>query len=382
MSAILPARSARFEVFMTIKFLDVHAQYLTIRAEIDAAMAAVIADTAFVGGKYARVFEEEFAAYQGAQFCVGVGNGTDALEIALEALALPPGSEIIVPANSFIATSEAVTRSGHRVVFCDCEPGNYTLSVNDAERRITHATRAIIPVHLYGRPCPMDAVMDLARRHNLRVIEDCAQAHGADFGGKRVGTFGDAGTFSFYPGKNLGAYGDAGAIVANNETLATRCRMIANHGRIGKYNHEFEGRNSRMDGLQAAILSVKLRHLESWLARRNEVAEQYRAGLTNCSAIELPAIVPVGMRHVYHLFVIRMHERDHLQEYLKEQGVETGIHYPIALPKLPAYAYLGQAVESLHANCMDGELLSLPIGEHMTDGDVQCVIDVVNMYYA
>jgi dTDP-4-amino-4,6-dideoxygalactose transaminase len=363
-----------------VPFIDLHAQYLSIRTEIDAAISAVIRDCAFIGGRYPKMFEGEFAAYQRARFCVGVGNGTDALEIVLEALGLPGGSEVIVPANSFIATSEAVTRTGHRVVFCDCDPGSYTLSVRDAERRVNPATKAIIPVHLYGRPCQMDALMALARRHDLRVIEDCAQAHGAEFNGQRVGTFGDAGTFSFYPGKNLGAYGDAGAIVTNNEHLATQCRMIANHGRIGKYNHEFEGRNSRLDGLQAAILSVKLRHLDSWLTRRITLAEQYRRGLSGCPEIELPVCESDDMRHVYHLFVIRTAHRDLLQVFLKEQGIESGIHYPIALPKLPAYAWSGQAEEGMFANCSDGQLLSLPIGEHLSDADVSRVIDAVRTF--
>lgn len=363
-----------------VKFLDLAAQYESIKTDIDAAIAVVIRDCAFIGGRYAKVFEDEFSAYQRARFCVGVGNGTDALEIVLEALGLPTGSEVIVPANSFIATSEAVTRAGHRVVFCDCEPGSYTLSVSDAERRINQATKAIIPVHLYGRPCQMDDIMALARRHELRVIEDCAQAHGAEFNGQRIGTFGDAGTFSFYPGKNLGAYGDAGAIVTNNEVLATRCRMIANHGRIGKYNHEFEGRNSRLDGLQAAILSVKLCHLDTWLSRRIAVAGMYHSCLAGCTGIELPAGESEGMRHVYHLFVIRTLQRDQLHTYLKEQGIESGIHYPIALPKLPAYAWSGQAEEEMLANRSDGELLSLPIGEHLSDADVRRVIDAVRTF--
>ena len=366
---------------MTVKFLDLNAQYQAIRAEIDSAIAAVIADCAFIGGKYATIFETEFAAYQGAGFCVGVGNGTDALEIALESLGLPPGSEVIVPANSFIATSEAVTRAGHRVVFCDCNSDDYTLSVTDAERRITPSTKAVIPVHLYGRPCNMDAVMAFAAQYDLRVIEDCAQAHGAEYGGRRVGTFGDAGTFSFYPGKNLGAYGDAGAIVTNNEFLAVRCRMIANHGRIGKYDHEFEGRNSRLDGIQAAILSVKLRHLDGWLARRIAIAAKYRNGLAGCPGITLPAGEPDGMRHVYHLFVIRTTQRDQLQVFLREQGIETGIHYPIALPKLPAYAWSGPAAESLFANRCDCELLSLPMGEHLSDADVQQVVTAICRFF-
>ena len=366
----------------TVRFLDLRKQYLSINDEIDAAVARTIATTSFIGGGQVQRFEEEFAAYEGAGFCVGVGNGTDALEIALEALDLPPGSEVIVPANSFIATSEAVTRAGLRVVFCDCDPVNYTLSLSDAERRITPATRAIIPVHLYGRACPMDAVMALADHFDLRVVEDCAQAHGAEWGGRRVGTFGAAGAFSFYPGKNLGAYGDAGAILTNDETTARKCRMIANHGRIGKYDHEFEGRNSRMDGIQAAVLSVKLRHLDTWLDRRRAVAEKYRASLCSCQGIELPASEAVDMRHVYHLFVVRSQERNRLQAHLKEYGVETGIHYPIALTKLPAYAYCGQAMENLDANRLDGEILSLPMGEHLTDRDVSFVIDAVKNFVA
>lgn len=370
------------ELSMTVKFLDLNAQYQTIRAEIDSAIAAVIADCAFIGGKYATIFEAEFAAYQGAGFCVGVGNGTDALEIALESLGLPPGSEVIVPANSFIATSEAVTRSGHRVVFCDCNPDDYTFSVTDAERRITPSTRAVIPVHLYGRPCNMDAVMAFAAQHNLRVIEDCAQAHGAEYGGNRVGTFGDAGTFSFYPGKNLGAYGDAGAIVTNNESLAVRCRMIANHGRIGKYDHEFEGRNSRLDGIQAAILSVKLRHLDLWTGRRVAVAGKYRRLLSGCHGIILPVAETPGMHHVYHLFVIRARQRDRLQAFLKGEGIECGVHYPVSLPRLAAYRHDNRLDEQMFANQSCDELLSLPIGEHLNDADVERVAEAVNRFFS
>lgn len=367
---------------MKIKFLDLHHQYLSIKDSIDAAIGAVIADTAFIGGKFVKIFEEEFAAYQKAAFCVGVGNGTDALEIILESLDLPQGSEVIVPANSFISTSEAVTRAGYRVVFCDCEPGSYTLSVKDAECRISTTTSAIIPVHLYGRPCNMDELLALAERHQLKVIEDCAQAHGAEFNGRRVGTFGNAGTFSFYPGKNLGAYGDAGAITTNDEVLATKCRMIANHGRIGKYNHDFEGRNSRLDGMQAAILSVKLRFLDGWLSRRIEISTLYRCGLAGCTGVVLPDQESLGMRHVFHLFVIRTKQRDQIQAYLNEHGVETGIHYPIALPKLPAYVWRGQAEERMFANESDNELLSLPMGEHLSDADVHQVISLVRNFVA
>lgn len=367
---------------MSVRFLDLAGQYLSIQKEIDAAISSVITASAFIGGRYVAAFEEEFAAYQRAAHCVGVGNGTDALEIFLEALDLPSGSEVLVPANTFIATSEAVTRSGHRVVFCDCDPQSYTIDPADAARRITSRTRAIIAVHLYGQPCAMDELMALAREHGLKVVEDCAQAHGAEYKGRRVGTFGEAGTFSFYPGKNLGAYGDGGAIVTNNDDLAHRCRMIANHGRIGKYDHEFEGRNSRLDGLQAAILSVKLRHLEGWLERRIAVAGLYRELLSGLADIVVPDSPGEGMRHVYHLFVIRCRERDRLQAFLKTRGIETGVHYPQALPKLAAYAYLGQAGEGMFANRADGELLSLPMGEHLSDADVRRVAEAVREFHA
>ncbi|MDB4949652.1 MAG: DegT/DnrJ/EryC1/StrS family aminotransferase [Gemmatimonadetes bacterium] len=363
-----------------VRFLDLRRQYESIQGDVDAAIRAVLADTAFVSGPHVRRFEEEFAAYQRVAHCVAMANGTDAIEIALEALDLPPGSEVIVPANSFIASSEAVTRSGLRVVFADCDPATYTLSPADVERRITPSTSAIMAVHLYGHPCDMDALLALAARHGLRVIEDCAQAHGAEYKGRRVGGIGDLATFSFYPGKNLGAYGDAGAVTTNDAALAKRCRMIANHGRVAKYDHEFEGRNSRMDGLQGAILSAKLPHLDGWLDTRIALADEYRRVLGDADLV-LPAAEPWA-RHVYHLFVVRTPERDALQRWLGEQGVETGIHYPIALPKLKAYEYLGQAAEPMFANGADSQLLSLPIGEHLEPGDLAAVARAVEGFFA
>jgi len=309
-----------------------------------------------------------------------VGNGTDALEIALEGLAFPPGSEVLVPANSFIATAEAVTRAGLRVVFCDCDPDRYTISVEDAARRVTPRTRAVITVHLYGQACDMDGVRDLASLNGLKVIEDCAQAHGAEYKGSRVGGIGDVGTFSFYPGKNLGAYGDGGAIVTNDDDLAKKCRMIANHGRIEKYNHEFEGRNSRLDGLQAAILTVKLAHLDSWIDKRNQIAQRYIQQLAGIKEITLPANQS-GLRHSFHLFVIRTVQRDALARHLSGVGVQTGIHYPIALPKLTAYAYLGQSAEPMVALRQDAELLSLPIGEHLSLQDSDLVVHAIKSFF-
>lgn len=363
-----------------IRFLDLHSQYLSIKTDIDEAIAGIIRESAFVGGAAVESFESSFAAFQQASHCVAVGNGTDAIEIIIEALGLPGGSEVIVPANSFIASSEAVTRSGCRVVFADVDPDTYLLDPGDVRRRITARTSAIMAVHLYGQPADMEGLRGIAAGHGLRIIEDCAQAHGAEFKGRRVGALGDAGSFSFYPGKNLGAYGDGGAITTHDAALARRCRMIANHGRIDKYNHQFEGRNSRLDGLQAAILSAKLPHLESWIEARNRVARLYLAGLHGIDGLLLPKIGD-DVRHAFHLFVVRTGRRDELAAHLKQAGIQTGVHYPIALPRLSAYAYLGQANEAMSANRIDVELLSLPIGEHLAEAEVQTVIAAVRSFF-
>jgi dTDP-4-amino-4,6-dideoxygalactose transaminase len=364
-----------------IKFLDLHAQYLSIKGDIDRAIADVIAASAFVGGAYVPAFERDFAQWMRAPYCIGVGNGTDALEIAIEALQLPPGSEIIVPGNSFIASAEAVTRCGHRVVFADVDPESYTLSAESVRGKISAKTAALMPVHLYGHPCDMDALRLIAREHGLKIIEDCAQAHGAEYNGRRVGTIGDVGTFSFYPGKNLGAYGDAGAIVTDSEELATRMRMIANHGRIAKYDHEFEGRSSRLDGLQAAILGAKLRHIDRWTEHRIAIANHYLDHLQGIAGLVLP-VRKNWARQVYHLFVVRTARRDELVAHLNARGIQTGIHYPIALPKLQAYASHGQASEDLFVNRSDVQLLSLPIGEHMTTADADEVVQAVWDFFA
>lgn len=364
-----------------VKFLDLRAQYEALKPAMDAAIADVIENSRFIGGAANAAFETAFAAYQQVEHCVGMANGTDAIEIALEAFDLPAGSEVIVPANSFIASSEAVTRSGLRVVFADVDPATYTLDVEDVARRVTPRTSAIIAVHLYGHPCDMDALMALAGKHGLMVLEDCAQAHGAEYRERKVGGLGHAATFSYYPGKNLGAYGDAGSVTTNDAALAKRCRMIANHGRTGKYDHQFEGRNSRLDGLQAAILNVKLPHLESWIVRRNELARSYLEQLDGVEGLTLPRL-PENGRHGLHLFVVRSDRRDALKAFLGDRGIETGIHYPIALPKLEAYAYLNQQDEPMFANRSDKTLLSLPIGDHMTPSDVDIVAAAVRAFFA
>lgn len=364
-----------------IKFLDLQAQYKTIKPEIDQAIKNVIEESAFIGGKYVAQFEKEFSAYVDAKYCVGVGNGTDALEIAIEGLNMPPGSEIIVPANSFIASSEAVTRQGHKVVFSDADSDSYVISIDDVKKRITPKTKAIMAVHLYGHPCDMGALADLASKHGLYIIEDCAQAHGAEYKGKKVGSIGDVATFSFYPGKNLGAYGDGGAITTNDELLAKKCRMIANHGRIAKYNHEFEGRNSRLDGLQAAILSVKLRYLPEWTECRINIAEHYSECLKDVGDIVLP-VRQDWAKQVYHLFVIRTDRRNELKSYLEDQGIQAGVHYPMSLPKLAAYTYIKQGQERMFANESDKTLLSLPIGEHLNIKDVEQAVSGVKQFFA
>lgn len=364
-----------------IKFLDLHAQYLSIKDEMDAAIAGVLESSAFIGGPAVREFEANFAAWIGSPHCIGVGNGTDALEIAIEALALPAGTEVILPANSFIATSEAVGRSGLKVVFADVDHDTYVMDPDSVRRHITGNTSAIIPVHLYGHPCDMPALMAIAEQHGLKVIEDCAQAHGARIDGQTVGTIGDFATFSFYPGKNLGAYGDAGAITTKDEALAKRARMIANHGRVAKYDHEFEGRNSRLDGLQAAILSTKLRHLDGWIERRIAVADRYTDQLSGLSGFTLPHRSNRA-RHAYHLYVVRTVQRNALADHLKSRGIETGVHYPVALPRLAAYASHPQAETDFFAARMSAEVLSLPMGEHLDHSQVDEVCAAIQEFFA
>lgn len=364
-----------------VKFLDLKKQYEGIKDEVNTAIENVINESAFIGGKYVAQFEKEFAKYQEAKYCIGVGNGTDALEIAIESLNLRIGSEIIVPANSFVASSEAVTRSGHKVVFCDCDMDNYTISIPSLKSKITKNTSAIIAVHLYGHPCDMDKILEISINNNIKVIEDCAQAHGATYKGKKVGSIGNIGTFSFYPGKNLGAFGDGGAITTNNEKLATQCKMISNHGRIEKYNHEFEGRNSRLDGLQAAILSIKLKYLNQWTKSRIQVAEYYIEELNSIDQLFLPKREEWATQ-VYHLFVIRTKKRDELQEYLKKYNIPTGVHYPIALPKLKAYEYLNKQNELFFANTSDNQLLSLPIGEHLKEPELIQIVNTIKKFYS
>lgn len=358
---------------MEISFVDLKAQYAEIKDEIDNAMKTVIDDVSFIGGKKVTAFEQNFASYIGVKLCIGVANGTDAIFIALRGLGIKGGDEVITVANTFIATSEVITMTGARVVFIDCGEKTYNIDVNQIEKAITSRTRAIIPVHLFGQPADMDQILAIARKYNLFVIEDAAQAHGAEYKNRKIGTFGDCACFSFYPGKNLGAYGDGGAIVTNNEALAQKMRMFANHGRIEKYNHEFEGINSRLDSLQAAILEVKLKYLDRWNTQRMTIAKIYSQGLKDI--IITPFVLP-DVKHVYHLYVVRVKNRAKVMELLKGKGIFTGIHYPIPLPFLKAYNYLGHKPEDFpNAFTIKDEILSLPIHGSMSEEQAWYVVE-------
>jgi len=359
---------------MKIPFVDLKSQYDSIRTDIDSAIQSVINETAFIKSHYIGEFETSFASFLGVKHCIGCANGTDAIEIALRALGIGPGDEVIVPANTWISTAEAVTTAGAKVVFVDNHPTLYTIDVSKIEDKLSPRTKAIIPVHLYGLPADMDGIMDIAKFHNLKVIEDCAQCHGAEYKGKLTGTFGDVATFSFFPGKNLGAYGDAGGIVTNNDEVAKLCRMIGDHGRLGKYDHGLEGRNSRLDGLQAAILSAKLPHLAQWTEARRRNGAIYSQLLAHLD-IQLPT-APAHSKHVYHLYVVQVPEREKIQERLLEKGINTGIHYPIALPLLTAYKHLGHTAEDFPVAARgQGRILSLPMFPELTQEQMQYVAD-------
>ena len=367
---------------MYIPFVDLKTQYQSIKNEIDRAIQQVIDDTAFIGGNYVKKFEREFSEFIGAKYCIGCANGTDALQITLKAMGIGPNDEVIVPANSFIATSEAVTASGAKVVFCDADDKTNNINPALLEDKITDRTKVVIAVHLYGRPADMDAVLAVAGKHKIKVIEDAAQAHGALYKGRTIGTLADAACFSFYPGKNLGAYGDGGAMLTDNEELAKKMRMWANHGRLEKYNHEFEAYNSRLDGLQAAILSVKLKYLPQWTEERRSIASLYREKLKGVGDLVLPGDDNGAIKAVYHLFVIKTDKRDRLQQYLKEQGIASGIHYPIGLPFLRAYRYLGHKKEDfpVTANNQD-KVLSLPMFPELTAEQQDYVVEQIGNFF-
>jgi dTDP-4-amino-4,6-dideoxygalactose transaminase len=365
---------------MKIPFVDLQAQYLSIKDEIDKAIAEVIAESAYIRGRQVDAFEQAWAKTLGVKRCVSCGNGTDAIYIALRALGLQRGDEVITSAHSWISTSETITQAGGRVVFCDTDAETFTIDPADIERKITPATVGIIPVHLYGQPANMSAIMAIAKRRNLWVIEDCAQAHLASYKGQLVGTFGNIATFSFYPGKNLGAYGDAGCVVTNDDRLADWMVTYARHG--GKGDHIMEGINSRMDGLQAAILNAKLPHLAAWTAARRRVAACYNELLEDVGDVITPT-VESDRDHVYHLYVIRTENRDTLREHLNEAGIPTVLNYPKALPFYPAYAYLGHVPNDFPlAYFNQSRILSLPIYPEMPEEAIKHVADTISHFWS
>jgi dTDP-4-amino-4,6-dideoxygalactose transaminase len=364
---------------MKVPFVDLHAQYLSIKSSIDEVIEDVIARSAFIRGQYVERFEQAWAATLGVKHCISCANGTDALYIAMRGLGVTAGDEIITTAHSWISTSESITQAGGRVVFCDTDYNTFTLDPELIEAKITPRTVGIIPVHLFGQPCDMDAIMSIAAKHSLWVIEDCAQAHLAKYKGKFVGTFGNAATFSFYPGKNLGAYGDAGGIVTGDDQLAEWMTTFARHG--GKGEHVMEGINSRLDGLQAAILLVKLPHLVSWTESRRRVANRYTQMLEAISEVRTPVVLP-GRDHVYHLYVIRADQRDELRSHLSDAEIATVLNYPKALPFYPAYAYLKHDCADFRvAHADQHRILSLPIYPELSDGMISYVCGKVAEFF-
>jgi dTDP-4-amino-4,6-dideoxygalactose transaminase len=364
---------------MTIPIIDLYAQYLTIKQEIDGAIAEVIAESAYTCGRHVDAFEQAWASALGVKRCISCANGTDAIYIALRGLRVKPGDEVITSAHSSISTSETITQAGGRVVFCDTDEETFTIDPGDIQRKITPATVGIIPVHLYGQSADMDAIMAIARRHNLWVIEDCGQAHLAKYKGRYVGTFGDAATFSFYPGKNLGAYGDAGCVLANDDRLADWMTTFARHG--GKGDHLMEGINSRLDGLQAAILNAKLPHLSAWTEARRCVASCYDELLEEVGDVITPKI-GLGRDHVYHLYVIRTENRDALREHLTQAGISTALNYPRALPFCPAYAHLGHIARDFPvASFNQSRVLSLPIYPEMTKEMLTYTVECIARFF-
>ena len=356
---------------MKVPFLDLKAQYETIRAEIAAALQEVLEKTAFAGGPFVEKFEKEFAPFCRTEHAVGVGNGTDALWAAMLGLGIGQGNEVITAANTFIATAEAISFCGAKPVFVDVDEKTCNMNPNLIEAAITPRTKAIIPVHLYGQMADMDPIMEIARKHKLLVIEDASQAHGAEYKGRRAGSIGHAGCFSFYPGKNLGAYGEAGAVVTNNAELARTMRMFRDHGQSKKYSHSIIGWNARMDGFQGAVLSVKLKHLPAWTEGRRKNAALYNQLLSGVENIILPTEASYG-KHVYHIYAIRAQNRDALIKALQERDVHCAIHYPVPLHLQDAYSSLGYKKGDFPVTERVAEgLVSLPMFAELTQEQIE-----------
>jgi dTDP-4-amino-4,6-dideoxygalactose transaminase len=364
---------------MTIPLVDLHAQYLALKPEVDAALQRVIENSAFILGPEVKTFEQHFAEFCGVRYAIGVDSGTAALHLALLLLGVGPGDEVITTTHTFIATAEVISLTGARPVLVDIDPCTYNLDPEKVQAAITPRTKVIMPVHLYGQPAEMDALLAIARRHNVRVIEDAAQAHGATYRTQRAGSLGDLACFSFYPGKNLGAYGDGGMLVTNDPAFAERARMLRNHGRKDKYEHLYVGYGYRLDALQAAILDVKLKHLESWNEQRRAHAALYNQLLS-----DLDLVTPYEPSHlcsVYHIYAITTLHRDALWQHLKARGIEAGVHYPIPLHLQPVYRDLGyQPGDFPQAERVANEELSLPMYPELTREQIEYVVQAIREF--
>lgn len=362
---------------MKIPLVDLKANYLSIKQEIDSAIQRVIDNSSFIMGKEVEDFDKKFADFINAKYSIGVGNGTFALHLALIAAGIKEGDEVIIPVNTFIATSEAVSYCNATPVFVDVEEDSYNINPRLILDKITEKTKTIIPVHLYGNPCKMKEILEIAQEYDLKIIEDCAQAHGAEYNKIKVGNFGEVSTFSMFPAKVLGAFGDAGSVVTNNEEIAEKIRLLRNHGRHTKYEHLIEGYNYRIHSLQAAILNVKLKYLKEWIEKRIILAHKYNVLLKDY------VITPKeNGKHCYYMYVVRVKDRERLQEYLKQNGVETGVHYPIPLHLQPAYKNLGHNKGDFPvAEKLANEILSLPLYPEMTEEQINYVSNKIKEFY-
>ena len=366
---------------MKVPFVDLKSQYMDIKDSIDSAINNVIEETAFIGGKFVTEFEEKFAKIYGIDHCISTANGTDSLYVIMKSLGIGIGDEVITVANSWISSSETITQCGAKPVFVDIDPIYYTIDEGKIEEKVNDKTKAIIPVHIFGQMCNMEKIMVIANKYGLYVIEDCAQSHFSEYNDQKAGTFGIAGSFSFYPGKNLGAYGDAGGLITNNEELAVKCKMFARHGALVKHQHKIEGINSRLDGLQAAILTVKLNHIQIWTQKRIAHATKYTELLSSNKNIITPTVRPNTI-HSFHLYVIRVENRNELQQYLKDKGIETAIHYPTPLPFLDAYSYLNHTSEDFEVSYKyKNQILSLPLYPELSQQQIEYVVNTVNEFY-
>ena len=364
---------------MQINFVDLNKQYNLIKPEIDEAIERVIRNSSFIGGEEVSAFEQEFAQYCDAHYCAGVNSGTDALKFICMALDIKEGDEVILPVNTFIATALSVSSMGAIPVFVDCEDGTYNIDSKKIEKKITSRTKAIIAVHLYGQPAEMDSIISIAQKHKLYVIEDACQAHGAFYKDRRVGTFGIASAFSFYPGKNLGAYGDGGAVITNDADMTEKIKKLREYGQEKKYVHTERGTNSRLDGLQAAILRVKLRHLDGWNEKRRNVAACYYDNLKDLQ-IKLP-ITMADRNHVYHLFVIETDNRDELLQYMSQKEIFCGIHYPIPLHLQGAYRELGYKEGDFPVSERSASrILSLPVYPELKKEEIRYIKNTINEF--